>query len=149
MLEAVLLTLKTMGWLGIILGLLVIVNTICGIIYNVSNGESFSWSKLFKGLGKALIFYISSAFTAVAFAMLPFINDMITNNFGIILLSPELLNTLSSVAVLSIVVATVVVQAKKAIKGIIELANVSVTKDEIITWEVEEPDEEEIEEEAE
>ena len=113
--------------------MLVIVNTICGIIHNTSKGEEFSWSKLFRGLGKAIIFYISAALTSVAFTMLPFINDMITNSFGVVLLSPEILNTLSSVAVLGIVVATVVVQAKKAIKGIVELANVSVTKEEVIT----------------
>ena len=120
--------------------MLVVVNTICGIIHNTSQGESFSWSKLLKGLGKAAIFYVSSALTAIAFTMLPFINDMITNSFGVILLSPEILNTLSSVAVLGIVVATVVVQAKKAIKGIVELANVSITKDEIITWQVIDPE---------
>lgn len=140
MLEAIMSTLKTMGWLGVVLGMLVIVNTVCGVIHNTSKGEAFSWAKLFKGLGKAAIFYVSSALTGVAFTMLPFINDMITNSFGVILLSPEILNTLSSVAVLGIVVATVVVQAKKAIKGIVELANVSVTKDEIITWEVKDPE---------
>ncbi len=140
MLEAILATLKTMGWLGIILGMLVIVNTTCGVIHNMSKGEEFSWEKLLKGLGKALVFYISSALTAVAFTMLPFINNMITDSFGVVLLSPEILNTLSSVAVLGIVVATVVVQSKKAIQGIVELANVSITKDEIVTWEVKEPE---------
>ena len=140
MLEAILATLKTMGWLGIILGMLVIVNTTCGIIHNMSKGEEFSWGKLLKGLGKALVFYISSALTAVAFTMFPFINNMITDSFGVVLLSPEILNTLSSVAVLGIVVATVVVQSKKAIQGIVELANVSITKDEIITWEVKDPE---------
>lgn len=140
MLEAILATLKTMGWLGIILGMLVIVNTTCGVIHNMSKGEEFSWKKLLKGLGKALVFYISSALTAVAFTMLPFINNMITDSFGVVLLSPEILNTLSSVAVLGIVVATVVVQSKKAIQGIVELANVSITKDEIITWEVKDPE---------
>lgn len=140
MLEAILSTLRTMGWLGVVLGMLVIVNTICGIIHNMSKGEEFSWAKLGKGLRKAVIFYVSAALTAIAFTMLPFINDMITNSFGVILLSPEILNTLSSVAVLGIVVATVVVQSKKAIKGIVELANVSVTKDEVITWEVKDPE---------
>ena len=140
MLEAILSTLKTMGWLGIVLGMLVIVNTVCGIIHNTSNGEEFSWSKLFKGLGKAFVYYASSALTAVAFTMLPFINDMITNSFGVTLLSPDTLNILSSVAVLGIVITTVVVQGKKALKGIVELANVSVTKDEIITWEVKDPE---------
>ena len=65
---------------------------------------------------------------------------MIVNSFGVILLSTELLNTLSSVAVLGIVVSTVVVQAKKAIEGIIKLANISVGEEKI-TWEVIEEEE--------
>lgn len=141
MLEAIISTAKTMGWLGIVLGMLVIVNTVCGTIHNLSKGEEFSWKKLLKGLGKAIIFYASSALTAITFTMLPFINDMITNSFGVILLSPDTLNLLSSVAVLGIVIATVVVQGKKALQGIVELANTSITKDEIITWEVKEPEE--------
>lgn len=141
MLEAIISTAKTMGWLGIVLGMLVIVNTVCGTIHNLSKGEEFSWKKLLKGLGKAIIFYTSSALTAITFTMLPFINDMITNSFGVILLSPDTLNLLSSVAVLGIVIATVVVQGKKALQGIVELANTSITKDEIITWEVKEPEE--------
>lgn len=141
MLEAIISTAKTMGWLGIVLGMLVIVNTVCGTIHNLSKGEEFSWKKLLKGLGKAIIFYASSALTAITFTMLPFINDMITNSFGVVLLSPDTLNLLSSVAVLGIVIATVVVQGKKALQGIVELANTSITKDEIITWEVKEPEE--------
>ena len=142
MLEAIISTAKTMGWLGIVLGMLVIVNTVCGTIHNLSKGEEFSWKKLLKGLGKAIIFYASSALTAITFTMLPFINDMITNSFGVVLLSPDTLNLLSSVAVLGIVIATAVVQGKKALQGIVELANTSITKDEIITWEVKEPEEE-------
>ena len=141
MLEAILSTLSIMGWLGIILSILVIVNTVCGTIYNICSGkENFKWKKLFKGLGKAGIFYISAAFLSVAFTMLPYINEMIVNSFGVILLSTELLNTLSSVAVLGIVVSTVVVQAKKAIEGIIKLANISVGEEKI-TWEVIEEEE--------
>ena len=147
MLEAIISTMRTMGWLGIVLGMLVLVNTTCGTIHNMSKGEEFSWKKLFKGLGKALVFYASSALTAIAFTMLPFINNMITDSFGVILLSPDTLNLLSSVAVLGIVIATVVVQGKKALQGIVELANTSITKDEIITWEVKEPEEEYKEEE--
>ena len=142
MLEAIISTAKTMGWLGIVLGMLVIVNTVCGTIHNLSKGEEFSWKKLLKGLGKAIIFYASSALTAITFTMLPFINDMITNSFGVVLLSPDTLNLLSSVAVLGIVIATAVVQGKKALQGIVELAKTSITKDEIITWEVKEPEEE-------
>ena len=138
MLEAILSTLSIMGWLGVILGILVIVNTICGTIYNICSGkENFKWKKLFKGLGKAGIFYISAAFLSVAFTMLPFINEMITNAFGTVLISTELLNTLSSVGVLGVVASVIVVQAKKAIQGITSLANMSADT-EVITWKVEE-----------
>lgn len=140
MLEAIMSTLGIMGWLGVILGILVIVNTVCGTVTNITNGESFSWKKMLKGLAKATIFYGSAICTSVAFTMLPYINEMIVNSFGVILLSTELLNTLSSVAVLGIVVSTVVVQAKKAIEGIIKLANISVGEEKI-TWEVIEEEE--------
>lgn len=138
MLEAILSTLSIMGWLGIILGILVIVNTVCGTIYNICSGkENFKWKKLFKGLGKAGIFYISAAFLSVAFTMLPFINEMITDSFGTMLISTELLNTLSSVGVLGVVASVIVIQAKKAIQGITNLANMSADT-EVITWKVEE-----------
>ena len=138
MLEAILSTLSIMGWLGVILGILVIVNTICGTIYNICSGkENFKWKKLFKGLGKAGIFYISAAFLSVAFTMLPFINEMITDAFGTVLISTELLNTLSSVGVLGVVASVIVIQAKKAIQGITSLANMS-SDTEVITWKVEE-----------
>lgn len=138
MLEAILSTLSIMGWLGVILGILVIVNTICGTIYNICSGkENFKWKKLFKGLGKAGIFYISAAFLSIAFTMLPFINEMITDAFGTILISTELLNTLSSVGVLGVVASVIVIQAKKAIQGITSLANMSADT-EVITWKVEE-----------
>ena len=140
--DAIILTLQAMGWLGIVLGILVVVNTICGTLYNITTGqESFSWKKLFKGLGKALIFYISAALLSIAFTMLPFINEMITNTFGTKLLTEDLLTTLSGVGVLGVVVSTIVVQGKKAIVGILQLANISANTEEI-TWEVEIPEEE-------
>lgn len=140
--DAIILTLQAMGWLGIVLGILVVVNTICGTLYNITTGqESFSWKKLFKGLGKALIFYISAALLSITFTMLPFINEMITNTFGTKLLTEELLTTLSGVGVLGVVVSTIVVQGKKAIVGILQLANISANTEEI-TWEVEIPEEE-------
>lgn len=140
--DAIILTLQAMGWLGIVLGILVVINTICGTLYNITTGqESFSWKKLFKGLGKALIFYISAALLSIAFTMLPFINEMITNTFGTKLLTEELLTTLSGVGVLGVVVSTIVVQGKKAIVGILQLANISANTEEI-TWEVEIPEEE-------
>lgn len=141
MLQAILSTLTTMGWLGIVLGILVVVNTVCGTVYNVHNGEEFSWKKMIKGVSKSIIFYVSAALTGVAFTMLPFINEMITSSFGVILLSADLLNTLSGVAVLGIVISTVVVQGKKAVLGIIDLANMSADVKEEITWEVIEEEE--------
>lgn len=140
MADAIMETLHIMGWLGLILGVLVIVNTVCGIITNLSNGEDFKPKKLFKGLLKALVFYLSSVALSVVFTMLPYVNEMITNAFGVVLLSSELLNTLSSVVVLGIVVTAIVTKAKDAIENITKLSEVS-SDSEIITWDVEEPTE--------
>ena len=138
MLEAILSTLSIMGWLGIILGILVIVNTVCGTVFNISEKkESFSWKRLLGGLGKSLVFYLAAALVSVAFTMLPYINEMITNAFGTILLSNELLNTLSSIGVLGVVISAIVVQGKKAITNTVQLANMSGNTEEI-TWKVEE-----------
>ena len=89
---------------------------------------------------------MSAVFVSVAFTMLPYINTMITDAFGVVLLSSELLNTLSSVAVLGIVVASVVTQAKKAFENISKLSTMS-SDVEVITWDVVEPEEDEMEEE--
>ena len=138
MLEAILSTLSIMGWLGIILGILVIVNTVCGTVFNIGeNKESFSWKRLFVGIGKSVVFYMAAALVSIAFTMLPYINEMITNAFGTILLSNELLNTLSSIGVLGVVISAVVVQGKKAITNTVKLANMSGNTEEI-TWKVEE-----------
>ena len=138
MLEAILTTLSIMGWLGIVLALVVIVNTVCGTVFNISSKkESFSWKRLFKGLGKSLVFYISAALMGVAFTMLPYINEMITNAFGTVLLSSDLLTTLSSVGVLGVVVAAIVSLGKKAITNVVQLANMAYETEEI-TWTVEE-----------
>lgn len=132
------LTLKIMGWLGIVLGILVGVNIVTGTIVNIWSGkETFSWKKMLKGISKSVIFYFSAVAIGVAFTMLPFINEMITSAFGIMLLSNEMLNTLSSVGVLGVVVSTIVVQGKKAIAGVVNLANISSDSEEI-TWKVEE-----------
>ena len=141
MVEAILKTLQIMGWLGIALGILAIVNIVTGTLINIWSGkETFDEKKMIKGIAKVLAFYICSVFVAVAFTMLPFINEMITNAFGVILLSSELLNTLSSVAVLGVVTAAIVVQGKKAIQGIVDLANIS-SDTEVITWEVKDNEE--------
>ena len=144
MLEAILTTLSIMGWLGIVLGLIVIVNTICGTIFNIASGkESFSWKRLFAGIGKSGVFYISAALMSIAFTMLPFINEMITAAFGVILLPNEILSTLSGVGVLGVVISTIVMLGKKAIKNILQLAGMATDTNEEITWEVIDPEDEE------
>lgn len=121
---------KILGWLGIVLGILSIVNITTGTLTNIwEKQESFSWNKMIKGISKVLIFYLSASAIAIAFALLPYINGMITNTFNVELLSNELLNTLSSVAVLSIVISTITNQGKKAINGILELSKISVKED--------------------
>lgn len=143
MLDAIIEVLRIMGWLGVILAILVVTNTATGTLVNMwQNQETFSWKKLLKGIVKAAIFYISALFISVAFTMLPYINEMITNAFGQILISNEVLNTVSSVGVLAVVVAAVVSQAKKAIENVVRLANSS-SETEKITWEVIEPEDEE------
>ena len=138
MLEAILSTLSIMGWLGIILGILVVVNTVCGTVFNINEKkESFSWKRLLGGIGKSAVFYVAAALVSIAFTMLPYINEMITNAFGTILLSNELLNTLSSIGVLGVVISAIVVQGKKAITNTVQLANMSGDTEEI-TWKVEE-----------
>lgn len=141
MVEAILKTLQIMGWLGIALIILATVNIVTGTLINIWSGkENFNENKMIKGIIKVLVFYICSVLVAVAFTILPFINEMITNAFGVILLSSELLNTLSSVAVLGVVTAAIVVQGKKAIRGIVDLANIS-SDTEVITWEVKDNEE--------
>ena len=141
MVEAILKTLQIMGWLGIALIILAAVNIVTGTLINIWSGkENFNENKMIKGIIKVLVFYICSVLVAVAFTILPFINEMITNAFGVILLSSELLNTLSSVAVLGVVIAAIVVQVKIAIQGIVDLANIS-SDTEVITWEVKDNEE--------
>ena len=146
MLEAIMEILRIMSWLGVVLGIIATVNLICGTIYNINDGQTFSWKKFFKGILKVVIFYMSAVFVSVAFTMLPYINTMITDAFGVVLLSSELLNTLSSVAVLGIVVASVVTQAKKAFANVSKLSTMS-SDVEVITWDVIEPEEDEMKEE--
>jgi len=140
MLEAIISTLSIMGWLGIVLGILVVVNTLCGTMRNIYEGQDFTWKRLFTGLLKSVAFYIGAAMVGVAFTMLPYINEMIIAGFNVTLLSTELLNALSSVGVLGTVISTITVQGKKAIQGIIELAQVSADTEQI-TWEVWEDEE--------
>lgn len=139
MLEAIILTLKIMGWLGVILAILSSTNILTKTLTNVwSKKESFSWSKMFKGIGKVSVFYFSAVAVSIAFTILPFINEMITTFFGVMLISNDTLNTLSSTGILGIVMATVVMQGTKAIQSILELSKISTGEKEEITWKVEE-----------
>lgn len=138
MLESIMSTLKAMGWLGIVLALLMIVNTTCGAMYNVGSGkEKFSFKRLLGGVGKALVFYISAAFAGVAFSMLPHINTMIGEVYGMQLFADEMLHSLSSVGILGVVVSIITAQAKRAITSIVNLANMG-NKTEEIVWKIEE-----------
>jgi len=141
--EAILSTLEIVGWLGVILGMLVLINTVCGIIFNINkNDQKFSWKILFKGLLKAVIFYGCAALLAVAFTMMPYVNEMITSVYGVQLIAQDTLTTLSAVAVLGVVCGAIVAQGKKALEGISQLLTVKATKEEKITWNVVEPKEE-------
>ena len=143
MIDAIISTLKIMGWLGLILGILSIVNIVTGTLTNLwKNQEDFDIKKMAKGIAKVLVFFISASAISIAFTMLPYINEMITNSFGVILLSNDLLNTLSSVGVLGVVCATIVVQGKKALLGVLDLSGVSSSEVEEITWEVEDEEDE-------
>lgn len=124
--EAILNTLLIMGWLGVVLATLAIVNILTGTLTNMwTKNEKFDIKKMSKGIIKVFSFFICSAFVAVVFTILPFINEMINNVFNIELISNELLNTFSSVGVLGVVISTITTQGKKAIQGIIDLANIS------------------------
>ena len=126
MLETLIQTLIIMGWLGIVLVILAFVNILTGTLVNIWSGkEEFSGKKMAQGITKVLAFYICAVFVAVAASLLPSINTMITNAFQVQLLTDELLNTFSSIAVLGVVISTIVVHAKKAISGIGELAALS------------------------
>ena len=139
MLEAIILTLKIMGWLGVILAILSSTNILTKTLTNIwSKKESFSWNKMLKGIGKVVVFYFSAVAVSVAFTILPFINEMITTFFGVMLISNDTLNTLSSTGILGIVMATVVMQGTKAIQSILELSKISTGEKEEITWKVEE-----------
>ena len=137
MLEAILSTLRIMGWLGIVLGILAIVNISTSTIYNIwSSKEKFSWKKLIKGFVKIAVFYASAAALSVAFTILPFINEMITTTFETELIGNDTLQTLSSVGVLGTVVTAIIMQGKRALTALIKMQEVSTSEE--ITWSIEE-----------
>lgn len=123
--EAVCATLNIIMWIGAILGLLLIVNTVCGIICNLNKGDRFSWKKFFQGIGKAVAFYISIALLSVATTLLPFINLMVVEVFGVNLIEPAILNTLSTTVIFGIAASAIIIQGKKALENVVELAKIS------------------------
>lgn len=125
-LAAVLDTLKIMGVMGIVLFLLATVNTVCSTVYNVSDkNEKFSIKKLFKGIGKTVMFYGSSILVAIAFTIIPFINNMVSSVFGQTLISEDLLHDVSGIGVLGVCIGVVINQGKKAYEGIKKLGSMS------------------------
>lgn len=143
MIDAILSTLKIMGWLGIVLIILAATNIMTRTLANVwSKEEEFSWKKMLRGISKVVVFYLGAITVSIAFTMLPFINEMIINSFGVTLLSNDTLTTLSSIGVLGTVVATIVTEGKKAIQSIFNLSQISTGEKEEITWDVELEDEE-------
>lgn len=128
--DVILNTLQIMGYLGIVLGILAIVNITTQTLVNIwNNKEKFDWKKMTRGIIKVLVFFISATFVSIAFTILPFINIMIVNSFGTELISNQVLNTFSSVGILGIVISTIAIQAKKAIEGVTNLANISSNTD--------------------
>ena len=128
MLEAILKTLEMMGWLGIVLAILAFVNILTNTLINVwCKGEKFDVKRLLKGIGKVAAFYVCTALVGIAFALLPFINSMINNTFQIAILSEDILSTFSTVAIFTEIASILIIQAKKAYKGIVELADIIFT----------------------
>ena len=123
--EAVCATLNIIMWIGVILGLLLVVNTVCGIICNLNKGDHFSWKKFFQGIGKAVAFYISIALLSVATTLLPFINLMVVEVFGVNLIEPAVLNALSTTVIFGIAASAIIIQGKKALENVVELAKIS------------------------
>ena len=128
--------LQVTGWMGIVLFILSFVNIACSMVYNiVMKKETFSWKRLFSGLGKTGLFYGSAVLIAIAFTILPFVNTMVADMFGQELISGELLQSLSGVGVLSTIIGAIANQGLKAYEGVKKLGNVK-GEEETITWEV-------------
>ena len=64
-----------MGWLGIALAILAIVNIVTGTLINIWSGkETFNGKKMIKGIVKILAFYICSVFVQYMSSTCPVIN---------------------------------------------------------------------------
>lgn len=146
MLSAILTILHILGLLGIVYFICVGINISSSIFYNISEGlEKFSWKKLFKGFGKATAFFGAMTLLAVGFTMLPFINTMIIDAFGMVLIPEVALQILSNVGILGAIITALIAQGKKALEGTgklggIKSATASGSENEIITWTVIDPE---------
>lgn len=130
--------LQIMSLIGIVLLLLATVNTVCSTVYNVSGREeNFSWKKLWKGIGKTALFYVSSIFVAIAFTILPHINELVSIVFGQMMIDTETLQGLSGIGVLGVCISTILNQGTKAFEGLKKLGELKGDNEEI-TWEVKE-----------
>ena len=63
MLEAILSTLSIMGWLGIILAILVVVNTVCGTVFNISEKKEeikkpLKYNNMYRNCRSTFIIFI-------------------------------------------------------------------------------------------
>lgn len=130
-------TLGIMLWMGLILILLCSVNTVCSMAFNmIEKKESFDLKRFFQGIGKTLLFYGSSIAVAIAFTIIPFVNEMVTNVFGQVIISNDILQELSGFGVLGVCIAVIINQGRKAYEGILKLGEITSDTEEI-TWEVE------------
>lgn len=118
MIIALLTTLKIFGWLGLVLALCSSVNIMGKTYINIQNGDKFSWRKMFRGIGKVMIIWALAFTLAIACTILPFINVMIVDFYGVALLADEVINTLSVVSIVGIGITAIVQQAKKALETV-------------------------------
>lgn len=118
MITTILTTLKIFSWIGLILLLCSSVNIGGKIYLNMKEGETFSWKKLFKGIGKVMLQWALGVILAIVCSVLPFINIMIAEVYGVALIGDELLSTLSAVSIIGIAVNSIITQSKKALEVI-------------------------------
>jgi cytochrome bd-type quinol oxidase subunit 2 len=147
MLNTILELINILGWLGIVLVFLVTINTGASVFHNMSEKqEPFKIKKLFKGLGKALAFYVSASALAVVVTILPFINNMILETYEIVLVDSDILHTLSGIGVIGVIITVIVNEAKKSYGAIVKLSDIdsSISEEtEEIDWVVIDPETEE------
>ena len=118
MITTILSTLQIFGWIGLVLFLCSSVNIVGKTYLNIKEGEAFSWKKLFKGIGKVMLQWALSVILALVCSMLPFINIMIAEIYGVALIGDEILSTLSAVSVIGIAINSIIVQSRKALEVI-------------------------------